>query len=203
MKVSGQVYAQQNQQSAFDVRELILCDSIERNQHSVHSSMPTLPNTVSHSKKMIYEEDPTKNAMLNASIARLQPSKMNLKSLHAIKKEDGLHRAKFDSLFQSATIVNTDHETMSHLPAKESAVPKLLLKRKAAWSGVVAIRGSDAANDDIVEKNPDVLVTEVRPPQQQAGVADIHAVRLQFQHQRYVCSKQMQKYALNLKIAGD
>jgi hypothetical protein len=205
LKVTGQVYARKNQQSAFDPDGLKFFDSMGDDRYLVPSlsSTSVLSKTVSYSETNNRDEDLTKKAMLPATIFQPQTTKMNLNSLNASKNENSLHREKFDSLFHSEKIVKNDQGALGKALVAELAVPKLLLKRKAAWSGVVVNRGPAAANADISE-HLDALVAEDGPHQQKAGFTDLHAVRLQFQHQRYVfCSKNSLIHALNLKTAGN
>jgi len=185
LKVTGLVYARQIQPSEFDAEQLKSFDSMGDVQDTVPSANVALQKSISHSKQIKSDENSTKVEMLIASA--IQPQQSKMKSLNAGMIEDGLHRARFDSLFRSETI-KIDQDTVSHAAARESseagAVPKLLLKRKAAWSGIVGIRGTDATNVNRVEHSTDVIGSEVEPPRQNTAV-DLQAVRLQFRQQRY------------------
>ncbi len=168
----------------FNLHEFKFSDSLRDDQTFSPSSKSSLQNTVSHSKQMIVSADSTGKAMYN-SASKIQPqqTKTKLESLHAGKNEDALHRSRFNSLFQSETMTKTDHVATSPTIVGDSVVPRLLLKRKAAWSGMVGIRGSNDEKTD-AEHNPDIPNAKVEPLEQKENATDSHAVRLHFQNQR-------------------
>jgi len=125
--------------------------------------------------------------MASTSTMLFQPTEENQNAVLASGSEVNLHRARFDSLFRAETIANevpSANQALMEQPAEAGPMPKLLLKRKAAWSGIVRHQSSDAANA-VRGIAPDVHEVEVAAPLQNSEVKDSEtSVRLlRYQHQ--------------------
>ena len=127
----------------------------------------------------------------SASTMLFQPTQENQNDLRAKVSEVNMHRARFDSLFRSETIAHgipDVNQNVMEQTAETGPLPKLLLKRKAAWSGIVRNRVSEAANAIQGEHSQDEHEAEVSATLKKTQVKDSNtSVRiLRFQHQRYV-----------------
>jgi hypothetical protein len=135
---------------------------------------------------------------LIASSTQFQPTQANANS-YASTGEQISHKAMLNSLFKAEWTKN-DAATLLQSSTEENADagsrPNLLLKRKAAWSGIVGNRGSDVVNVIQEDGNQNEFAAEVGAHSQQTQVIHMNSVRQQhmssvrrqFQYQRFVCS---------------
>ena len=212
LKTVGQIYARRRQQTEYDPEALKSFVSIGVDERmDVASTASVLQNWFSKARKNAVASDerllennlvasmktlPVRQRraniaeMASTSTKLFQPTQENQNSFLASGSEVNLHRARFDSLFRAETIANdvpSANQALTEQPAEAGPMPKLLLKRKAAWSGIVRHQSLDAAN--VVRGiAQDVHEVEVAAPLQNSEVKDSEtSLRLlQYQHQRYV-----------------
>ena len=210
LKTVGQIYARRRQKKEYDPEESFVSIGVDERMN-VASTASVLQNWFSKARKNAVASDERllENNLLasmktlparqrRANIAEMaststmlfQPTQENQNAVLACGSEVNLHRARFDSLFRAETIANevpSANQALMEQPAEAGPMPKLLLKRKAAWSGIVRHQSSDAANA-VRGIAPDVHEVEVAAPLQNSEVKDSEtSVRLlRYQHQRYV-----------------
>jgi hypothetical protein len=137
-----------------------------------------------------------RTANLIAPSTQFQPTQANANS-YASTGEQNSHKAMFNSLFKAEWTKNdagTFLQSLTEENADTESGPKLLLKRKAAWSGIVGNRGSDVANLIQEDGNQNEFAAEFGTHSQQTQVIHMNlvrrqhmnSVRRQFQHQRFV-----------------
>jgi hypothetical protein len=101
------------------------------------------------------------------------------------------HREIFDSLFRAEmTKIDAGNEPQAIIKEKLNAdiVPKLILKRKAAWSGIVGSRDHQVLSSIPAVGNPNEQNTAVGANLQQSTGTYSESARLQFQLPRFVFS---------------
>jgi hypothetical protein len=209
-KITGQVYALGNQPSSFNLEyvksfetsgadELFMAPSGKFARRNNVSKVETF--THDDGDNPIGFQAEIRTANLIAPTTQFQPTQANANS-YASTGEQNSHEAMFKSLFKAEWTKNDAGTVLQSLTEENADTgsgpggPKLLLKRKAAWSGIVGNRGSDVANLIQEDGNQNEFAAEVGAHSQQTQVVHMNlvrrqhmnSVRRQFQHQRFVCS---------------
>jgi hypothetical protein len=192
LKITGQVYARKTQQTTVIPELSKLVESKEVDEIAM---FPSSKLTVDQQQKSqvqgltSYDNPIGLKVGKRTPIAQFQNIQANSNSIASMSEETS-HRARFNSLFRTE-IVKNDAGTVIQATTEKSdvgTVPKLLLKRKAAWSGIVGIRRSDPANSNRAVDDQSDVAAEVGAHMPQPEVPFSDSVRLRFQRQRCVLS---------------
>ena len=191
MKITGQVYARKTQQTSAIPELSKLIEPKEVDEIAMFPSSKLVDQQQKTQVQGLTSHDDPIGLKLGkrTPMAQFQNIRANSNSI-ASKSEETSHRARFDSLFRTEIIKNDAGTAIQATTEKSDVgtVPKLLLKRKAAWSGIVGIRRSDPANSNRAVDDQSGAAAEVGAHLPQSEVPYSDSVRLRFQRQRCVFS---------------
>jgi hypothetical protein len=191
LKITGQVYARKTQQTSAIPELSKLIEPKEVDEIAMFPSSKLVDQQQKTQVQGLTSHDDPIGLKLGkrTPMAQFQNIRANSNSI-ASKSEETSHRARFDSLFRTEIIKNDAGTAIQATTEKSDVgtVPKLLLKRKAAWSGIVGIRRSDPANSNRAVDDQSDAAAEVGAHLPQSEVPYSDSVRLRFQRQRCVFS---------------
>ena len=194
IQIAGQIYSRRNQQTVMRPKLLKSLQSDVVNDPLMVPAKVVRRRTVSKDKSLM-NDDNLVGHQAGMGTAKFMKSKTHVQNnqAHAYSSAgvpgETSHRAIFDSLFRAEmTQIDAGNETQALIEETLNAVivPKVILKRKAAWSGIVGNRDHQALSSNLADGNSNEQNTEVGANLQESPVTYSETVRLQFQLPRFV-----------------
>ncbi len=194
MKITGKIYARRREQTAFSPKFFKSLQSDGDNEPLMVSADVMRQKTISKVKSLmnndnlVGHEAEKRTVKFVESTTHFQHNQAHQFSSASVTGKTS-HTSIFHSLFRAEmTNIEAGNEPQASIEEKMNAdiVPKLVLTRKAAWSGIVGNRDHQALSSILAVGNPNEQNTEDGANLQQSPVTYSESVRNQYRLPRFV-----------------